>query len=54
MCGVVPAALVMQTLRVLGQSPKIERLAYDTSARSSGNHDRVVGYAAARWLHPQS
>lgn len=50
MCGVVPAAWVMQTLRVLGKSPKIERLSYDTSARSSGNHERVVGYAAARWL----
>ena len=50
MCGVVPAALVMQTLKELGKNTKVEELGYDTSATVSGDTSRVVGYAAARWL----
>lgn len=50
MCGVLPAALVMQTLKELGIQTKIEELSYDTSARITGDATRVVGYAAARWI----
>jgi AmmeMemoRadiSam system protein B len=50
MCGVVPAALVMQTLKELGYQTEVEELGYDTSATISGDVSRVVGYAAARWL----
>ena len=50
MCGVVPAALVMQTLKELGMQTKIEQLSYDTSAGVTGDASRVVGYAAARWV----
>jgi AmmeMemoRadiSam system protein B len=49
MCGVVPAALVMQTLKELGLECKVEQLSYDTSASVNQDKSRVVGYAAARW-----
>jgi AmmeMemoRadiSam system protein B len=49
MCGVVPAALVMQTLKELGIETKIQELSYDTSASVTQDPTRVVGYAAARW-----
>jgi AmmeMemoRadiSam system radical SAM enzyme/AmmeMemoRadiSam system protein B/AmmeMemoRadiSam system protein A len=49
MCGVVPAAFVMQTLKELGITTTIEELGYDTSASVTGDSSRVVGYAAARW-----
>lgn len=49
MCGVVPAALVMQTLKVLGLKPQVEQISYDTSAAVTADPSRVVGYAAARW-----
>jgi AmmeMemoRadiSam system protein B len=49
MCGVVPAAFVMQTLKELGITTTIEELGYDTSASVTGYSSRVVGYAAARW-----
>ncbi len=49
MCGVVPAALVMQTLKELGVATTIEELGYDTSVSVTGDSSRVVGYAAARW-----
>jgi AmmeMemoRadiSam system radical SAM enzyme/AmmeMemoRadiSam system protein B/AmmeMemoRadiSam system protein A len=45
MCGVVPAVIVMETLRLLGQLQKVERVAYATSADASGDKSRVVGYA---------
>jgi AmmeMemoRadiSam system protein B len=50
MCGVVPAALVMQTLKELGLETKVEQLSYNTSAKVTGDPSRVVGYAAARWV----
>jgi AmmeMemoRadiSam system protein B len=49
MCGVVPAALVMQTLRELHEPYQVEQLSYDTSATASRETHRVVGYAACRW-----
>ena len=45
MCGLVPAALVMQTLINLGESFSVEEVAYDTSASQGGDPNRVVGYA---------
>ena len=44
MCGLVPAAIVMQTLINLGETFKVEEICYDNSA-SRGNPNRVVGYA---------
>jgi AmmeMemoRadiSam system protein B len=49
MCGVVPAALVMQTLKELGLKAQVEQISYDTSASVTGDPSRVVGYAAVRW-----
>lgn len=45
MCGLVPAALVMQTLINLGESFSVEEVAYDNSASQGGDPNRVVGYA---------
>jgi AmmeMemoRadiSam system protein B/AmmeMemoRadiSam system protein A len=45
MCGLVPAVIVMQTLRLLGGLNRAERVAYATSADVSGDTSRVVGYA---------
>jgi AmmeMemoRadiSam system protein B len=45
MCGVLPAVIVMQTLQELGALSRLERVAYGTSADTSGQTDRVVGYA---------
>ncbi len=50
MCGQVPAALVMLTLRELGIQPTYEEVGYDTSARVSGDTSRVVGYAGCLWV----
>lgn len=50
MCGVIPCALVMQTLKELGTESSVEQLSYDTSASITGDQTRVVGYAAARWI----
>jgi len=50
MCGVVPAALVMQTLIELNEIFGVERLSYDTSASVTGDTNRVVGYAACRFV----
>jgi len=44
MCGLVPAAIVMQTLINLGEKFQAEEIVYDNSAHQ-GNKDRVVGYA---------
>jgi AmmeMemoRadiSam system protein B/AmmeMemoRadiSam system protein A len=46
MCGVIPAVIVMETLRELGQLRRSERIAYATSGDVSGDRSRVVGYAA--------
>jgi len=45
MCGVVPAVIVMETLRELGQLTRATRIGYATSADVTGDTSRVVGYA---------
>jgi AmmeMemoRadiSam system radical SAM enzyme/AmmeMemoRadiSam system protein B/AmmeMemoRadiSam system protein A len=45
MCGVLPAVIVMETLRRLGGLSRCERVGYATSADVSGDTSRVVGYA---------
>ncbi|NUQ61550.1 MAG: AmmeMemoRadiSam system radical SAM enzyme [Pirellulales bacterium] len=45
MCGVLPAVLVLQTLRRLDALHRYEPVGYATSADASGDRDRVVGYA---------
>jgi AmmeMemoRadiSam system protein B/AmmeMemoRadiSam system protein A len=50
MCGLVPAAFVMETLRKLGHALRVQELAYATSADISGDRSRVVGYAGVLFL----
>jgi AmmeMemoRadiSam system protein B/AmmeMemoRadiSam system protein A len=45
MCGLVPAVVVLETLRHLGSLQRSQRIAYGTSADISGDLSRVVGYA---------
>lgn len=45
MCGVVPAVIVLETLRLLGMHPRGERVGYATTADVTGETSRVVGYA---------
>ncbi len=45
MCGQLPAALVLLTLRAMGIQADYREIAYDTSASVSGDKSRVVGYA---------
>jgi AmmeMemoRadiSam system radical SAM enzyme/AmmeMemoRadiSam system protein B/AmmeMemoRadiSam system protein A len=45
MCGVLPAVIVMETLKQLGGLSKCERVGYATSADVTGDVSRVVGYA---------
>jgi AmmeMemoRadiSam system radical SAM enzyme/AmmeMemoRadiSam system protein B/AmmeMemoRadiSam system protein A len=45
MCGVLPAVIVLETLRQLGGLTEIQRVGYATSAEVSGDTSRVVGYA---------
>jgi len=45
MCGLVPAAIIMQTLINLGESFTVEEVSYDNSASKGGDSNRVVGYA---------
>ncbi|MEQ8791218.1 MAG: AmmeMemoRadiSam system radical SAM enzyme [Pirellulaceae bacterium] len=45
MCGVLPAVIVMETLRELGRLSTCEKTAYATSAEVNGDTSRVVGYA---------
>ena len=45
MCGMRPAVIVLETLRLLNQLSKSERTGYATSADVSGDTSRVVGYA---------
>lgn len=44
MCGLVPAAIVMQTLINLGEVFTAEEVSYDNSASHGGDSARVVGY----------
>jgi AmmeMemoRadiSam system protein B len=45
MCGLLPAVIVLETLRLLDGLHKTERVGYATSADVSGDTSRVVGYA---------
>ena len=45
MCGLLPAVIVLETLRQLGRVSAIERVGYATSADVSGDTSRVVGYS---------
>jgi AmmeMemoRadiSam system protein B len=45
MCGVLPAVIVLETLRLLECPARAERVAYGTSADVTGDPSRVVGYA---------
>ena len=45
MCGVLPAVIVMETLKCLNQLTHTQRAGYATSAEVSGDKTRVVGYA---------
>jgi AmmeMemoRadiSam system protein B len=45
MCGVLPAVIVLETLRRLGGLRRAERVGYATTADVTGDPSRVVGYA---------
>jgi AmmeMemoRadiSam system protein B len=45
MCGVLPTVIVLETLRQLDALHKCRQVAYDTSAQTTGDTRRVVGYA---------
>ncbi len=45
MCGVLPAVVILDTLKQLNVLTKSQRVAYGTSADVSGDKSRVVGYA---------
>jgi AmmeMemoRadiSam system protein B/AmmeMemoRadiSam system protein A len=45
MCGILPAVIVLETLKRLGGLTAAERVAYATSADVTGDKTRVVGYA---------
>ncbi len=45
MCGLLPAVIVLETLRLLGTLRRAQSLGYATSAEVSGDKSRVVGYA---------
>ncbi len=47
MCGVIPASLVLQLLKYLKPDYEVLLLGYGTSAETSGDFNRVVGYASA-------
>ena len=45
MCGMLPAVIVMETLRRLGGLTRSRRVGYATSGDVTGDRSRVVGYA---------
>jgi AmmeMemoRadiSam system protein B len=45
MCGLLPAIIVLETLRQMGTLQTSQRVAYATSADVTGDKSRVVGYA---------
>ena len=45
MCGVLPAVIVMETLSLRGTLTRYRRTGYSTSAETTGDSSRVVGYA---------
>ena len=50
MCGILPAVMVLESLRQLGTLQKAERVSYATSADVSGDKSRVVGYCGMVFL----
>src|SRR5207253_932848 len=46
MCGVLPAVIVLEMLRLLEKQPKGQRVGYATTADVTGDTSRVVGYAS--------
>ncbi|MEL6105667.1 MAG: AmmeMemoRadiSam system protein B [Planctomycetota bacterium] len=50
MCGQVPAAWVLMTMRELGMKSMAKEIAYATSADAGGDSARVVGYAGTMWM----
>lgn len=51
MCGLIPAAFVMETLRQMGRAFKVVEVDYATSADVSGDKSQVVGYAGALFVN---
>ena len=45
MCGQLPAALILLTLKAMQKKVKYNEIAYATSGDISGDRSRVVGYA---------
>jgi AmmeMemoRadiSam system protein B len=45
MCGLLPAVIVLETLKLLGGWNKATKVGYATSADATGDTSRVVGYA---------
>ena len=45
MCGVIPAVIVLKTLKKLGSIHQSRQIGYATSADRTGDTSRVVGYA---------
>jgi AmmeMemoRadiSam system radical SAM enzyme/AmmeMemoRadiSam system protein B/AmmeMemoRadiSam system protein A len=45
MCGVLPAVIVLETLKLLGKPNRGQQIAYATTADVTGDPSRVVGYA---------
>ncbi|MGI9473989.1 MAG: AmmeMemoRadiSam system protein B, partial [Rubripirellula sp.] len=46
MCGQLPAAFVLLTLQAMGIQASFQEIGYGTSADTSGDKSRVVGYAS--------
>jgi AmmeMemoRadiSam system radical SAM enzyme/AmmeMemoRadiSam system protein B/AmmeMemoRadiSam system protein A len=49
MCGLMPAVIVMETLKNLDKLQGVERIGYATSGDITGDKSRVVGYAGLVW-----
>jgi AmmeMemoRadiSam system protein B/AmmeMemoRadiSam system radical SAM enzyme/AmmeMemoRadiSam system protein A len=45
MCGVLPALIVLETMKLLDGFNRAERVGYATTADATGDKSRVVGYA---------
>ncbi|MFV2068978.1 MAG: AmmeMemoRadiSam system protein B, partial [Pirellulales bacterium] len=45
MCGLLPAVVVLETLRQLDRLKTCEEVGYGTSGDTTGDRNRVVGYA---------
>src|SRR5947208_780458 len=45
MCGVLPAVIVLETLKLLGSGNRAAHVGYATTADVTGDTSRVVGYA---------